>query len=146
MQNGNFELLVWGIPMYSGLIPNLYDMFFQPVFGRPQGSILHLLYKNLFENGLHENVTIVGGSQNYPKMEYHIVWSDAAHDMTEIKRNEPVWLGIWNRSTTSMVFVFHDLGIRDEFQGNLRTYIRTILKPSFEFIIGMTYAIEVHKA
>ncbi len=91
----DISLLVWGKPMYRGLVDSLYRDFFEPVFNKPAGggggSVLHWLYTNLYTHGLHENVTIVaGGSQNYPPLDYYVVWTDAAHDMTEIKRNERV--------------------------------------------------------
>ncbi len=130
--------------MYYGMSADMYQTFFEPVFRDNPSGILHALYANLYKHGLHHNVTIVaGGSQNYPPLDYSVVWTDAAHDMTEIKRNEPVWLELWRHARHGMVFAFHDVSPRKE----RKSYVRGLFpgRASFEYVQDRTYFLEVHK-
>ena len=147
-EKGEIVLYVWDKPMYFwNDTQNLYSSFFVPVVEK-DGGILHALYANLKKFELHSNVTIIaGGSQNYPRLDYHVVWSDAAHDLTEVKRNLHVWLGILSLSQGAVVFSFHDLGT--DALTNVRNFVRQTLASKgaivFEVIIDATWAIEVEK-
>ena len=83
-----------------------------------KGSMLSCLYSQLFEQHLHSNVTIVaGGSKNIAGLiDYHLIWSDAAHDEDEINRNSLTWKKIARTSLSrhNVIFCFHDVGSNEK--------------------------------
>lgn len=111
-----------------------------------KGSMLSCLYSQLFQQNLHHNVTIVAGlTKNIASMiNYHLIWSDAAHDEAEINRNAGTWKKIAATSLKkhNIIFCFHDVGA-DELLRNLVNNIFNEYNILSNIILDNIYAIEL---
>ena len=126
-----------------------YNHFFDTVLNPNsiyKGSMLSCLYSQLFEQNLHSNVTIVaGGSKNIAGLiDYHLIWSDAAHDEDEINRNSLIWKKIARTSLSrhNVIFCFHDVGSNEkliELVNNIFIDYNIIAR----LTLGAIYAIEL---
>jgi len=110
------------------------------------GNMLSCLYHQLYQQNLHHNVTIIAGLvKNIASLiDYHLIWSDAAHDLNEINKNSKIWKIITNNSIKhhNMIFCFHDVGGDEILQDAIKeVFIEyTILN---SLILDNIYAIEI---
>ena len=96
----------WGISVYAKP-PKLAERYTRHIL-RPGGSIASLS-ENLVDRGLGELVTIfVGDLLNFCSTEqFRFIYCDAAHDLTEIKRNLPSLIPLIDRQ--NCIFVCDDI-------------------------------------
>lgn len=88
-----YELYVWEKLVFTAST-NIYDAMKRlmiPTIER-DGSVLPCLMRTLYNNDIHDFVTVVAGSSNTaPNLNYRLIFTDATHNMEETLANEPVW-------------------------------------------------------
>ena len=139
LDNNKIGVMVWNQYVFD-FDANDYNIAFDEVLNPNsiyQGSMLGCLYTQLYQQNLHDNVTIVAGlTKNIASLiDYHLIWSDAAHDKDEINRNSLSWKKIAKNSLKNHnVFCFHDVG-------NDKTLIELINNIFSEYEIVRAYSL-----
>lgn len=107
------------------------------------GSQMDWLRYFLQKDDLLKYVTIIAAEKLPPHFQFDVIWSDAAHDVNEINKNEIGWKKMFLKRNHPITFAFHDTTLQNK-QRLLSIFskIGTILHT---FQAGSIFLLEVKK-